>query len=197
MIGVHDILLSKMDFDLAEIIVLVVLALVAIVGGAVRKQAEKREQQKHADEEQQRREQAQGSAPQAPPPVSRRVQQPMPRQAAQRFARPQSIVPQRAVAQDEISVDEEVRSRQRRRKLLDQKQQERLSARQPTEADTAAIESRLLSIKPATIEPAQQLARPRIRVDLRAPQNAREMMIYHELLSPPKALRTDPESWET
>ena len=75
-----------------------------------------------------------------------------------------------------------------------------MTAATPEEADTAAIEARLVSIRPAvrrdeiTVEAIKPVAG--VTVDLTDRRRAREAIVFHEILSPPKGIRSQPEMWE-
>ena len=50
--------------------------------------------------------------------------------------------------------------------------------------------------RPGALSRDAAQAAPAVAVDLSNPDTLRQAVIYHELLSPPKALRHDPEPWE-
>jgi len=92
------------------------------------------------------------------------------------------------------TVEEEIGPLQAHMRKLEQLRARRMEMEAPPEADLAAIEARLLRIKPPPIATAPSGQRLQVNlVDLAA---ARSAIIYHEILSPPKALREGPEMWE-
>lgn len=69
------------------------------------------------------------------------------------------------------------------------------------EADTAAIEARLVSIRPAVVREDESTVEvigsvAGVTVDLTDRRRAREAIVFHEILSPPKGIRSQPEMWE-
>ena len=71
---------------------------------------------------------------------------------------------------------------------------QRMETETPLEADTSAIDSRILRIRPSVVAAAQ--SSQRLHVDLADLAAARAAIVYHEILSPPKALREGPEMWD-
>jgi hypothetical protein len=71
--------------------------------------------------------------------------------------------------------------------------EQRMATAAPSEADTAAIDARISHFQRMEVQ-AEQVAR--VQVDLADPRRLREAIIYHEILSPPKALREGPEMWD-
>jgi len=65
----------------------------------------------------------------------------------------------------------------------------------PVEADTAALESHLVRIRPAAAVQKRAEAHP-ILQDLLRPQQAIQAILCHEILSPPKGLRREKEMWD-
>lgn len=90
-------------------------------------------------------------------------------------------------------VDEEVIHMQQEieRKLATR--QQRMQTTAPSEADTAAIDARISHFKRME-QTREQVAR--VIVDLKGRNALRAAIIYHEILSPPKALRQGPEMWD-
>ena len=84
---------------------------------------------------------------------------------------------------------------QRRLRMIQQQRATRLVADVPSEADTAAIEARLLSIDSARREGVVR-DRAAVTVDLHHREQLRKAIIYHEIFSPPKALRQGAEMWD-
>ncbi|MHC4294374.1 MAG: hypothetical protein ACYSTL_02180 [Planctomycetota bacterium] len=98
------------------------------------------------------------------------------------------------------SVEDEIARLRSRLGNLERLRKQRLAVHIPDEADTEAIESRLVSIRPAI--GSKRRAVPRIAaatlgVNLSDPLDARDAIVFHEIFSSPKALRQTPEIWET
>jgi len=91
------------------------------------------------------------------------------------------------------TVEGEIARLQSRLSKLSRVREARLATSTPEEADTAAIESRLLSIRPGEA-PARREEAPHL--DLSDPARAREVIMFHEILSHPKALRQQAEIWD-
>jgi len=93
------------------------------------------------------------------------------------------------------TVDEMIEQRQRDRLRQDAERMRRLASSKPVEADTAAIERKLLHLSRAEVP--QMTAAATVHVDLTNPANLRQAIIYSEILSPPVGLRMQPAMWET
>jgi hypothetical protein len=96
-------------------------------------------------------------------------------------------------AEDLDIVDEEVA---RKRQAMDQKladRHRRMETAAPAEADTAAIDARLSHFQRMETQ-LDQIAN--VQVELKTAAALRTAIIYHEILSRPKALRQDPEMWD-
>ena len=159
-------------WDLLPIILFVVIS--AIIG-IVRKAAEKAQtKQSERPEEEQRNIQ---------PPIHTR-------QARQiRQVKTPELPPIRVAQELEL---------QRRRAIKQQSdRRQRLAPPKIPQADTAAIESKLLSIKPAqTYAPKkpEKLAPLKALVSLTNTDDLRRAFVLHEILSPPKSLRQDSQT---
>ena len=97
---------------------------------------------------------------------------------------------------DQTDLDVVDEQEERRRQDLEQRDALRLRRLQtaaPAEADTAAIDARISHFQRMEV---QQDTIARVRVDLTDHKSARHAIIFHEILSPPKALRTAPEMWD-
>jgi hypothetical protein len=95
--------------------------------------------------------------------------------------------------EDLDKVDEEV---EQMRQGIEQKlttRHQRMETAAPSEADTAAIDARISHFQRMEVQ-QDQVAR--VQVDLGNPRALRAAIIYHEILSPPKALRQGPEMWD-
>jgi len=204
------ILLAKTD--LVEI--LVILAFVAI--GGIASLLQWLAKQRQEEQERQRRaagrpEADQGEQPGQPP---RQVAQParqMPR--VQRQAERQTLFspppvrtqpkPQRPVVLEDRPEDlgagaVETQKRQAARLRRQQQQRRRrLATRKSPEADTAAIEAHLLHIRPGGgATDGQEIPHLVPELNLAQRDMLRRAILYHEIFSPPKALRRDRELWE-
>ncbi len=93
------------------------------------------------------------------------------------------------------TVEDEITSLQSKLRKLEHLHVSNLDMAPSPEADTAAIESRLLSIRPAKTG-AAVAGNSFITVNLSDPTNARTAIIMHEIFSPPKALRDEHELWD-
>lgn len=106
-----------------------------------------------------------------------------------------------------MRVTDELRHEQERRQRGELQRRRRMAARQSPEADTGAIEGRLVHVRPKTAAPAApalgadparlgQPAGAAVQVNLSDPEEARRAIIFHEILAQPKALRRAPEMWD-
>ncbi len=184
----HLLSIAAKRFDLDDIIQFVVIlgfVLISVIGGIMQKRLAKKEQERRArggDEAEGRR----GIRPAKRPPwlVAEEVQPPE-RQPAQpvRIAAPPPV----PRADDAIRSSPELQLRPARAPV-----QPRPQIRRPTKKTTLGT---LQTTVPQTKQPAppQQLA---AMVDLGRADEAQRAIIYHEILSPPKALRKGGEMWE-
>jgi hypothetical protein len=93
-------------------------------------------------------------------------------------------------------VEAEIARLQARLQHLEGIRLERLAAAAPSEVDTAAIEARLVHIA-RQAGPAVSLAgMDRHLADLTDPTRLQWAVVFHEILSRPKALRTEQEMWD-
>jgi hypothetical protein len=102
--------------------------------------------------------------------------------------------------EDEDRVADDLRQERERRRRKDLERQQRLAAYRPDEADTAAIEKRLVSVRSPLIDDTtgqMQQAAGGLQMNLKNPSAARNAVVMHEILGPPKALQNEQTLWET
>jgi len=203
------IMLAAGDGGTFEIVIVLLFIVISIVGGIIKKASEKQKQkqQKGRPPAKQPRptgqgEQAQQGQPsQRPTPQGQAPQRQVSARPAQRQpVRVALAHPQAAAKPEDLSanVQTELATQQQRLQKAGLSRRRRLAARKPPEADSAAIEKRLTSIKPEpTDETAQTQQEHRQIVRLLGRNQARQAIIYHEIFSPPKALREGREMWDT
>jgi len=142
-------------------------------------------------------------APQAQRLGEREIEQPQPvlkpvapagRPQAARPAPPSARRAQQRQQPRARTVEEEIGRLREHLRKLERLRADRMEVETPLEADTAAIEARLLRIHPAIITPSA--SGRGLGVDLSDLAAARSAIVYHEIFSPPKALREGPETWE-
>jgi hypothetical protein len=95
-------------------------------------------------------------------------------------------------------VDEEM-ERQRQRMELERRQREdRMATLAPQEADTAALISRLVHIRPGAqaAGAARHGQSSRLLSLLKNGAGLRNALIYHEIFSPPKSMRKGQDIWD-
>ena len=93
-----------------------------------------------------------------------------------------------------IRVEEELKLQRRRQRDLEAHRRKRLAPRKATEAHFAAIEGRILQVRPD--QEAQQDLPTGPVVNLSSAERARRAIIFHEIFSAPKALRQGKEMWD-
>jgi hypothetical protein len=101
-------------------------------------------------------------------------------------------------AEDRVADD--LRQERERRRRKDLERQQRLAAYRPDEADTVAIEKRLISVRSPLIDDTagqMQQAAGGLQMNLKNPSAARNAVVMHEILGPPKALQNEQTLWET
>jgi len=200
--------------DLLYVIIFVVIAIISAVGKLaewlIRKQAEQKRQQ-----EELRRQQTpaarkppyrplphQGAAPPQPPGAPAQAGRPAPRRPvpARRVPPPARAEPIRLEPVElepaARSVEDELVLQRRRLEQQQRLREARMKARTPPEADTAAIEHRLVHLRGRGAVTGEGHAAPTIEVDLADRDRARAAIVLQEILSPPKALCRGPETWE-
>ena len=214
MIEAQTILLAKTDIDVIGLVIFVVIAAVASLFQwlAKQRQEEKQRQQRSAakSEGEQTERPDQGAQAGQPP---RQVAQParqMPRvqqQASRQMQFPPPLrikpkPPEPVVLEDRpedlgSGAIEAQKSQAARLQRQQQQRQRRLASRKSPEADTAAIEAHLLHIRPGA-DPAGGQAVSYLAPELNLAQRdaLRRAILYHEIFSPPKALRQDRELWD-
>ncbi len=109
---------------------------------------------------------------------------------------PSQLVAAKSAARPSLrTVHEEITRLQSKLRKLEHLSVSNLEMEPSPEADTAAIEARLISIRPAKADRAVA-GNSFIAVNLLNPTNARNAIIMHEIFSPPKALRNQDELWD-
>jgi len=183
-------ILAASDSDLVQIVVVLALLALSGLGSLIKKVQEKKkaqEMERQAEQERLRQSRPRASAPPPPPRVV------LPARVTRRLpARRSPPAPEPAA----VRVEEGLARQRRRMDQTEQLRQQRMATAAPAEADTTAIESRLIHIARAASHVEDGRAAPSVVVNLRAPADARLAVVYHEILSPPKALRRDRETWE-
>ncbi|MDP6046172.1 MAG: hypothetical protein QGH94_11395 [Phycisphaerae bacterium] len=160
-------ILAADDFNWVHIVALLLFVGITAISSFFQKWAEKKKQQEAAKPKTAKL-----------PTVVGRAQPPAPPQQ-----------PQKAVR-----VAQELKLRQQRQAQLEADRQKRLSARKPPEADTKAIEARLVDAKLSSKETSiQKIDRPGVIIELQNRSAAKKAMILHEIFASPKALRKDDE----
>lgn len=138
------------------------------------------------------------------PPVA-----PAPQRVVRRTYRQTSVAtetrrPTRAArppqADGEERVADELQHERKRRQRQQLERQQRLATYQPDEADTAAIQERIVSARTPLIAGTAagqvQQTTHGLQVNLKNPSAARSAIIMHEILGPPKALQSEQALWE-
>jgi hypothetical protein len=170
------ILAADDDGGWIRIVVIAILIGASVIGSLIQKVKETREK------EQTRKPRAKPRV-RPKPPVAKRSRRPQPV--------PITVAPP-------VRVSEELRLNQQRQAELERDRKKRLASRKSPQSDTNAIESRLLSRRPARSETApQQIGKIGIILNLESRDMAKKAMILHEIFSPPKALRKGGEMWDT
>ena len=96
--------------------------------------------------------------------------------------------------EESVRVEQELQIQRRRMEEQDRRRQQRMRTLAPAEADTAAIETRILHVQPAaraTPGATELAAAGAFRID-----DPRKAMIYYEIFSLPKALREHLGLWD-
>jgi len=181
-------ILAQGDEGLFEIIIIGAIFLLGIIGSVFQKAKEKA-QQREAREKRRR------PTPEGAP--SQQAPRPQPA-AQQRRKQVQPRRPARAQTQEPVRVSEELRRAERRQKKLEEERRQRLATHRPPEADTAAIEAKLLHVPKAGEDGYGADAAGKFigGLGLLTPAEARRAIVLHEILSPPKSLRQGGESWD-
>jgi len=180
-----------------NIIIFIVVAVLLAVSSWIKRAAEKKQEQEAAA----RRKDAQAQ-PEGEKRPAASGQQQVRRPAAPPelpSAEPQRIVRLETLGED---LDQGLRKEEQRLRLEDKRRQERLAVRKSPEADSAAIGQRLAPIRSRLAPMRSRLAQPEEissrsgSPGLRSRELARSAIIYHVILSPPKALQGGPEMWD-
>ena len=206
------VMLAKSE-SMVELIAVAVFIAISVIGAIVQKAAKERESKQ---EREKRAGRSEGSAPAPRPRYKPLTEQPARkgkaegadgsrrqeaarqlRNARQRSALQNPKAPEPAPRQQPATVEDEVLQQRRRLAKVQAERKRRLAARKPPEADTAAIESRLVHVAPGVAAAAETLPTGTgMRETLASADRARTAMIFHEIFSSPKALRRGPEMWE-
>jgi len=181
------------DIDVIQFVVMLVVLVLIAVAGAIQKKVRDKQQERQAREAEQ-----EPRAP-APPrlPVGTRTQ-PAALGLAPQVGR-EAAPPLGMDTEEVVRVRQELHLQKQRRGKLEAQRRRRMSALGPPEADTAAREPRLRSIRPAAADVAQPAPTfvAGAGISLLRPGEARKAIIMHEILSAPKALRQDAEMWDS
>jgi len=174
-------ILARDEVDVIEFVVILVILAIGGIAGAIQKARQRKAEREAAE-------------------TAKRESRRAPRQRPQRRPVPQQQPPQRPpspAAPEPAHVGDELRIQQRRRRQIEAERAGRLAARKSPEADTAAFEEHLVSIKPAQgpAPPVPSLARA-LDIGLLTPADARRAIVMHEVLAAPKALRRGAEIWD-
>jgi len=195
-------ILAETGGRFTEIAVILVIVVLAILNKVLQKAARKQQQ---AEAEHRRREQRE-SRPQgsAAPSPGRQLSDQAARHRAEVLASPPQAAPPAPPPPAPVArpaetatrrVGDELKHERLRMQQQELSRRKRLAVRRPSEADTASIEAAIMRIAPAKRSTGQQKG-PVVTVHLTHAQQARRAIIFHEIFSPPKALRQGPEPWE-
>ena len=158
----------------AEIAVILVVVVLAILNKVLQK-ASRKQQEAEAERRRQQQQQADRAAPPAPPSPA-----PVP------IDRPVETAPRR--------VGDELKRERQRMDGQELSRRKRMAVRKPSHDETASIEAGIMSVATRGRQVGGQ--GPAVAVELTDARQARQAIIYHEIFSPPKALREGPEMWE-
>ncbi len=101
-----------------------------------------------------------------------------------------------SAAAEQTRVEQELQRLRIRQQKLEAQRAKRLSLRgEPYNETTQAIETRVLHVPAAQMETAQA-AGPATGLHLMDPHQAKAAIVFHEIFSPPKALRGEAEMWD-
>ena len=203
------VMLARGD-GVVELIVVAVFIAISIIGAVLQKAAKEREVKRKQEE--------QAGHPDTSAPAKRRRYKPLDeatrtvdragsgrrQQAAQQLQSAQQgpVVQSPTAAgpssrQQITAVEAEVLEQRRRLAKRQAERRRRLAARKSPEADTEAIESRLIHAVPIAAAAAETLpSGAGMKETLASAERARAAIIFHEIFSCPKALRRGPEMWE-
>jgi hypothetical protein len=92
-------------------------------------------------------------------------------------------------------VDEEMERQRQRMQTERSDREQRMAALAPQEADTAALISRLVHIRPGALA-AHHGPSSRLLSLLKSGGGLRNALIYHEIFSAPKSIRQGQDIWE-
>jgi hypothetical protein len=215
LIASSSILARGDDHDLIGTLIYVAIFVAAGLIGAVSKWLQARAEKRRLEEAQQRAE-GRRYPPIPPPPMQRAPQQPQPYaprpfpQQAPRPARtaPPPVPPVLRPTQDEgpdRTMAEEIEAFGRREEEIQRREEEQELRRQRKLAQARKAAAQAARPQPRTAAPLdvspELLIHPAAEaavafLDRLDTDKLRQAVIYRELLSPPKALRNESESWE-
>lgn len=215
-----DILAVKRDFDITQIVFILAVVVIGIVSSLIKKAAENNKK-RQADAERQASRPANSSQQNTDdeqlPSASRKTRADrLYEQAHQRrlkyeqqeqfghAAAVQSVAikspPEHKthvagnMAAEKTRVEQELRQLRSRQQKLENQRDQRMTTASPGSEDTTAIEARLLHI-PEAERPAIASGL-KISLQLANLQQAKAAIVFHEIFSPPKALRHEAEMWD-
>jgi len=185
--------------DLVETLGIFFLVVISIVGGILQKRLQNKQQRqrKAADDARAGRERPE---PLAPAPAKRpswlqaeRSEPPM-RPSGAEQTKPVEIPQEvRRIAEAVFGVPLEPRPERRRLRPPSRRHSEKKPAAVQKAPPKRVSEQR----QPERPQVAPARPVPHVKLDLGDRRAARLAIIYHEILSPPKALRDEPQAWET
>ncbi|MCK4276188.1 MAG: hypothetical protein KAX78_06725 [Phycisphaerae bacterium] len=188
----HLLTIAAKGFDLDDVIQFVVIlgfVLISIIGGIMQKRLANKEQEQRARGQDEAKGHRGVQAAKRPPWLVREEVEPPPE--------PQPAQPVRIAAPPPIPrADDAIRSSpQLQPHRARDPVQPRPQIRRPTKKTTlGSLQTAALQTKQPA--PPRQLGPRPAMVDLGGADEARRAIIYHEILSPPKALREGGEMWE-
>jgi hypothetical protein len=187
-------ILAEGDIDVIEFVVILVVLALSAIGGVIQKKVKDKQQERRAREAGQK---LRAAAPRQRP-VGTMAQPAALVPPAPQVGR-EAAPPLGMDTEEVVRVRQEMHLQKQRRGKLEAQRRRRLGSLGPPEADVAARESRLQSIRPTAADAAQ--AAPTfvagVGISLLRPGEARKAIIMREILSAPKALRQDAEMWDS
>ncbi len=172
-------------FDPEELILYVLVLIAVALFGLLKRIATKPPAGKRPSEP---------AAPRRPPGVPQATRRrPVPGARPPGARRPPAAPQMQPVTWD---VEEELRSQLDRLQQDRAQRLQRLAAAPPPEADTAALEARLVHLRPVVGPAAGAPVAAGPLADLTAPEALARAVLHYEIFAPPKALRPGPEMWE-
>jgi len=161
--------------DIVELLTVLALVVLAIGGSALKKYQQRKAAERYADK-------GEDQAKQQPPrePASRQSQ----RQAAEK------ILKSMGVELAPVASDESAKRQSQKKKTQPPPQR-----RAQPDGRTLEQQRRETSTQSKPKPPSERAVTRRRRIKLTS-DSARQAIIYHEIFSPPKSLRTGPEMWD-